>query len=33
MHISNDTEETVGIINVYAPVQNNITEKLEFLRT
>ena len=32
MHISIEAEETVGIVNVYAPVQNDVTEKLGFLR-
>ena len=32
MHISIEAEETVGITNVYAPVQNDVTEKLGFFK-
>ena len=32
MHISIEAEETVGIVNVYAPVQENATEKLGFFQ-
>ena len=32
MHISIEAEETVGIVNVYAPVQNDVTEKLGFFK-
>ena len=32
MHISIEADETVGIVNVYAPVQDNITEKLGFFK-
>ena len=28
LHISIEAEETVGIVNVYAPAQDNVTEKL-----
>ena len=32
MHISIEAEETVGIVNFYAPLQDNITEKLGFFK-
>ena len=32
MHISIEAEETVGIVNVYAPVKNDVTEKLGFFK-
>ena len=32
MHISIEAEEAVGIVNVYAPVQNDVTEKLRFFK-
>ena len=32
LHISIEAEETVGIVNVYAPAQDNATEKLGFFK-
>ena len=32
MHISIEAEETVGIVNVYAPVQIDVTEQFGFFK-